>query len=235
MYLDFAKVDHEILIRKLELFGIKGKLLAWIKDFLLNRQQLVTVFGVHSVLTLVLSGVPQGSVLGPILFLIYIDDLQSCLEGSNSGSFADDTRLNKTITCCEDVTVLQNDLLRVIEWASSNNMALHENKFELLCYKTPKSILVRELPFLAEWQFYRTSSDQLILPSLSVNDLGVHLSSDLKWSAKVNEAVASANKMANWALSVFSDRSQDVMLTLFKRMVRSKLEYSFPVWNPSLM
>ena len=110
VYLDFAKafdkMDHEILIRKLELFGIKGKLIAWIKDFLLNRQQLVTVFGVHSVLTLVLSGVPQGSVLGPILFLIYIDDLQSCLGGSNSGSFADDTRLNKTITCCEDVTVM---------------------------------------------------------------------------------------------------------------------------------
>ena len=62
---------------------------------------------------------------------------------------ADDTRLNKTITCCEDVTVLQNDLLRVIEWASSNNMALHENKFELLSYKTPKSILVRELLFTA--------------------------------------------------------------------------------------
>ena len=80
VYLDFAKafdkVDHEILIRKLELFGIKGKLLAWIKDFLLNRQQLVTVFGVHSVLTLVLSGVPQGSDLDPILFLIYTDDLQ---------------------------------------------------------------------------------------------------------------------------------------------------------------
>ena len=83
VYLDFAKafdkVDHEILIKKLKLFGINGKLLAWIKEFLLDRNQLVTINGVHSALALVLSGVPQGSVLGPILFLIYIDDIQNCL------------------------------------------------------------------------------------------------------------------------------------------------------------
>ena len=101
VYLDFAKafnkVDHEILLQKLHIFGVRGKLHDWIKDFLLNRSQLVTVSGVHSVLALVLSGVPQGSVLGPILFLIYIDDLNNCLEGSSSGSFADDTRLSKSI------------------------------------------------------------------------------------------------------------------------------------------
>ena len=239
VYLDFAKafdkVDHEILLQKLHIFGVRGKLHDWIKDFLLNRSQLVTVSGVHSVLALVLSGVPQGSVLGPILFLIYINDLNNCLEGSSSGSFADDTRLSKSIACCSDVLILQQDLLNVIKWAKSNNMALHEDKFELLSYRTPRSKLLQELPMTAEWEKYTTSSGQDILPSNKVKDLGVHLSPDLRWATQVSEAVQSANKMANWVISVFTDRSKVVMLTLFKTMVRSRLEYSCPVWNPSLM
>ena len=164
-------MDHEILLQKLHIFGVRGKLHDWIKDFLLNRSQLVTVSGVHSVLALVLSGVPQGSVLGPILFLIYIDDLNNCLEGSSSGSFADDTRLSKSIACCSDVLILQQDLLNVIKWAKSNNMALHEDKFELLSYRTPRSKLLQELPMTAEWEQYTTSSGQDILSSNKVKDL----------------------------------------------------------------
>ena len=87
----------------------------------------------------------------------------------------------------------------------------------------------------AEWEQYTTSSGQDILPSNKVKDLGVHLSPDLRWATQVSEAVQSANKMANWVISVFTDRSKVVMLTLFKTMVRSRLEYSCPVWNPSLM
>ena len=169
------------------------------------------------------------------IFLIYIDDLNNCLKGSSSGSFADDTRLSKSIACCSDVLILQQDLLNVIKWAKSNNMALHEDKFELLSYRTPRSKLLQELPMTAEWEQYTTSSGQDILPSNKVIDLGVHLSPDIRWATQVSEAVQSANKMANWVISVFTDRSKVVMLTLFKTMVRSRLEYSCPVWNPSLM
>ena len=91
---------------------------------------------------------------------------------------------------------------------------------------------------VSEWKiitWYTTSSGQDILPSNKVKDLGVHLSPDLRWATQVSEAVQSANKMANWVISVFTDRSKVVMLTLFKTMVRSRLEYSCPVWNPSLM
>ena len=128
------------------------------KTFYLNRTQLVTVSVIHSVLALVLSGITQGYVLGPILVLIYVDDLNNCLEGSSSGSFADDTRLSKSIACCSDVLILQQNLLNVIQWAKSNNMALHEDKFELLSYRTPRSKLLQELPMTAEWEKYTTSS-----------------------------------------------------------------------------
>ena len=99
-------------------------------------------------------------------------------------------------------------------------MALHEDKFELLSYRTPRSKLLQELPMTAEWEKYTTSSGQDILPSNKVKDLGVHLCPDLRWATQVSEAVQSANKMANWVISVFTDRSKVVMLTLFKTCVK---------------
>ena len=143
IYLDFAKafdkVDHELLIAKLQSCGITGNLLKWIQNFLTDRYQYVNISGCKSVLALVISGVPQGSVLGPILFLIYINDLEDCVKNSNAESFADDTRLGKRITSLEDVRLLQEDLYRVIEWAKQNNMKLHEEKFELLNYRGSQS------------------------------------------------------------------------------------------------
>ena len=237
IYLDFAKafdkVDHEILIQKLKLHGIKGQLLIWIQNFLINRKQSVMVDGHHSTFSFVISGVPQGSVLGPILLLIYINDLQDCLKGSTAGSFADDTRLTKSISSIEDTKTLQEDLAHVVQWSNANNMSLHEDKFEFLSYQSPNSKLLRELPFTSEWLKYNSSTGQTIYPTNIVKDLGVHLSSDFKWSSHVNTIVNSANMMANWVLSVFADRSQTMMLTLYKSLIRSKLEYCCPVWNPS--
>ena len=102
IYLDYAKafdkVDHEILLAKLRRLGVKGKLLKWIKNFLSeNRFQTVLMNGKRSFLASVLSGVPQGSVLGPLLFLVYINDLVSNIKQSKVSSFADDTKISRTI------------------------------------------------------------------------------------------------------------------------------------------
>ena len=105
-----------------------------------------------------------------------------------------------------------------------NNMVLHDSKFEYLAYRTASSKLLEELPL-----------GQDHTPASSVKDLGVHLSPDMKWSFQATIAAQNANKMANWVLSVFSDKSKDVLLTLYKSIVRSRLEYSCPVWNPSSM
>ena len=112
---------------------------------------------------------------------------------------------------------------------------LHDSKFRYLTYRTASSKPLEELPFTAQWVHYSTPSDQDLAPASSVKDLGVNLSPGMKLSLQATIAAQNANKMANWVLSVFSDRSKDVLLTLYKSIVRSRLEYSYPVWNPSSM
>ena len=236
IYLDFAKafdkVDHAVLLAKLGRYGIGGNALRWIKEFLLNRKQAVVVEGHKSSFQPVISGVPQGTVLGPILFVLYINDLLDSISYSKGFSFADDTKLIGAIREMSSVGLLQNDLNIVIEWSRVNNMELHEQKFEVVSYPLNKSKALRELPFYPETVEYSTPRGYIISPQETVRDLGVYISNNRSWGPHIEKTVQGARKMAAWALSAFRDRSQVVMLTLYKSMVRSKLEYCCPVWNP---
>ena len=109
-------------------------------------------------------------------------------------------------------------------------MQLNETKFEVINYKLNKSLLLRELPFSNEEYSYSLTNGDTIEPTQTVRDLGVLLSNDCSWTPHIHQMLKTAKKMASW---VFSDRSPFLMLTLFKTMVRSRLEYCCPVWNPS--
>ena len=237
IYLDYAKafdkVDHNILLAKLKRYGIDGKLFDWIEQFLTERVQTVVVEGRKSTLKLVLSGVPQGTVLGPILFIMYIDDQIEALISSKGLSFADDTKLLRRICDILSHILLQEDLINIIHWSQLNNMLLNETKFEVVNYHLNKSIFLRNLPFTVEHQQYTLPDGTIIEPTPTVRDLGVLLSEDCSWSPHIHQMLQSARTIASWVLSVFRDRSPLLMLTLFKAMVRSKLEYCCPVWNPA--
>ena len=115
-------------------------------------------------------------------------------------------------------------------------MKLHENKFELLTYRgsvTVNKAALSQCAFSNEFLQYRTSDNGILYPSSFVKDLGVYATPDLMSTIHVNKMVESANRMANWVLSVFMVRTAEVMLNLFKSMVRSMLEYCCPVWDPS--
>ena len=126
VYLDFAKafdkVDFLATMKKLHGMGISGKLGNWIYEFLTNRKQAVLVNGATGTHFEVKSGVPQGSVLGPLLFLVLISDIDEGILSAFLSSFADDTRVAKGIKTVEDVEALQTDLQAIFKWSEENNM-----------------------------------------------------------------------------------------------------------------
>ena len=129
----FDKVDIGILCHKMRDLGIHGTLAIWIHNFLTKRKQVVIANGAKSSISEVKSGVPQGTVLGPLLFLIMINDISHISESFIS-IFADDTRLKKVINNEEDLESFQEDLEKLYDWAQKNNMAFNGSKFELLRY-----------------------------------------------------------------------------------------------------
>ena len=138
IYLDFAKafdvVDYDILMRKLKELGITGTLGFWIHSFLSNRKQTVSVNSSKSVTQEVKSGVPQGSVLGPVLFLIMISDIDKEILHSVASVFADDTKLKHVIESMNDCRNLQSDLNTIFAWGEANNMRFNHLKFQSMKY-----------------------------------------------------------------------------------------------------
>ena len=129
----FDKVDHEGLILKLEHLGIRNSLLNWIRSFLIGRNQRVVIEGKESSPTKVLSGVPQGTVLGPLFFLVYINDISKGLsEGTKLKLFADDSLLYRTIKDPSDSDILQKDLNTLQIWEKKWKMEFHPDKCQLL-------------------------------------------------------------------------------------------------------
>ena len=176
--LDFSKafdtVPHNKLLHKLEAYGVRGKLHAWITSFLCNRQMKVLVDGERSSETEVLSGVPQGTVLGPLLFLVHINDLPDAVR-SKVRLFADDCLLYRKIKTAKDQEELQNDLSKLEIWAKNWGMKFNAKK----CY-------ILSISNKGKSKFYEL--DNYILKHVDNNPyLGLILSKDLKWSTHIDQ------------------------------------------------
>ena len=159
-----------------------------------------------------------------VLFIIFINDIYDVVTSSHIRSFADDTRLTKIIYTKDDQLLLQKDLHAVIKWANDNNMALHEQKFELLQHGT-------KLDLKGEASHQYTVSEHVNIAAKSlVEDLGVSIHESLKWSDHIQKVSKCAMKMGGWILRTFHTRNRFVMLTLFKSLVRSRIVYCSPLW-----
>ena len=228
IYLDFAKafdkVDHSLVLKKLSILGIRGKILGWIKSFLTNRTQKVVVNGFLSEPAPVISGVPQGSVLGPLLFLILIGDIDKDIATSFVSSFADDTRLSRAVSGVTDASALQTDLEMVYQWAIDNNMMFNGKKFEALRYGA-NDVLKATTSY--------TSPDGSIIPDKDhLRDLGVTMSADGSFRQHISQMCQSARNMCGWILRTFRSRSPELMLTLWKSLVLPILDYCSQLWCP---
>ena len=205
VYLDFAKafdkVDIGITLRKLKSLGIQGEIGRWLTNFLTNRKQTVLVDGRKSAPQHVTSGVPQGSVLGPLLFMILIGYIDQNIAFSFISSFADDTRVSGHIENFEDIQLLQADLDAVYNWVESNNMEFNSDKYELLRYRLRGSTVQNSAS-------YKSNIGSEIEEKAHVKDLGVKLSSDATFSGHVGEKFASVKTKIEWVLRTFRTRER---------------------------
>ena len=229
VYLDFSKafdkVDHGILLHEMKRLGIGGKIGRWIRAFLQERTQQVSVEKSLSDTVNVASGVPQGTVLGPVLFLIVLLTIDENIHYCTLGSFADDSKLIKFVENKQDTIQLQEDLQTVYEWADKVNMKLNGKKFQLLRYGTNNK--------LKQDTEYTTSEGNTIESCESCRDLGIVLSSEGDFAQHIQKVTKSAFQMCGWILRTFHTREIDPMITLFKSLVLSRLDYGSIVYHPS--
>ncbi|CAB4001946.1 Hypothetical predicted protein [Paramuricea clavata] len=183
VYLDFAKafdtVDHNILLHKLKHYGVSGQLYAWFEDYLSGRCQRVVVDGVASSWAPVTSGVPQGSILGPVLFAIFINDLPNVLPDETSAAlYADDTKVYKSIKSEDDCQILQHrHALTSLEcWSHDNNLDFDQSKCKVLTITRKRTPLVH---------VYHMNSKELLRVDKE-KGLGVCVSTNFSWDVHIH-------------------------------------------------
>ena len=227
IYLDFAKafdkVDHHILFHKLKQAGIGGKLGIWLSSFLIGRLQQVKVGNILSDKAQVISGVPQGTVLGPILFLIMINDIDNNVEHSNVTLFADDTRVGRSISDEDDIVNLQVDLNKIYAWQDANNMKFNAGKFEAIKYGSNKNLKY-------DYCYLTPGAEDNIEETETVKDLGVLLDNDLNFTSHVNKVISKVNMKVGWIFRNFNTRNATILKPLWKSLIQPHIDYCSPLW-----
>ena len=223
VYTDFAKafdsVPHKKLLAKAYNLGLRGQLYTWIENFLNNRRQRVMVGQSKSEWAPVISGIPQGSVLGPVLFLLFINDMPDRVN-SMIKLFADDAKLFRAIENIDDYTSLQDDIDRLHKWSIDWQLPFNVSKCKIMHMgkKNPEHT-------------YTMNDIELETVKLE-NDLGVTFDIDMKFQQHINKMVAKANSRVGIVRRCFSRLDVDSIKTLYKSFVRPILEYCMTVWNP---
>lgn len=218
----FDKVSHSRLLYKLERYGVSPPVCGWIKSFLSDRTQQVVVDGESSESVPVTSGVPQGTVLGPSLFLVFINDMPEYTTHSTVRLFADDTIVYLTISSIDDCLKLQEDLSNLERWESDWLMEFHPGKCNILRITKKRSIVKYD---------YKLHGRTLE----SVSDakyLGLTISDDTSWNKHIDKTTAKGNQRLGFLKRNLKINSKDIKAQAYKSLVRPTLEYSSSVWDP---
>ncbi|KAJ8272727.1 hypothetical protein GJAV_G00092740 [Gymnothorax javanicus] len=228
VYIDFSKafdtINHRFLIHKLKSYGIGSNLLNLVQSYLTDRTQKVVISGCCSPSSYVPSGVPQGSIIGPLLFDIYVNDVCDVPTHSVPLIYADDTKLSREIITLQDCVLLQNDLDSFYRWCVAWKLLVNVIKTMVISFSTKRN--------------HVQYNDQLNGHSLrrvtEIKDLGVTLSADLSFTIHVNNICSQAYRMLGLIKRSCKDfQSVESLQTLYVSLVRSKLEYCSQVWSPN--
>jgi hypothetical protein len=228
IYFDLSKafdsVPHNLLVQKIQTFGINGKLLRWIENYLKNRRQRVTMEGTNSEWLPVTSGVPQGSILGPILFILYINDLPDILSSDTlCAIFADDTKIYRQINTTKDQQELQKDIDNIAAWGRKWGLTFNAKKTVHLPIATKTK---------HDTKYLMDNSE--IHKCTSTTDLGIEVSENLKWNQHIEKITKKASQRLGLIIRTLGyDAPLKAKKTAYISLVRSILETGSQIWSPT--
>lgn len=227
IYIDFKKafdlVDHSLLITKLYRYGVPKCIIIWIQNYLDNRKGKVKVNGVFSMIFGISSGVPQGTHIGPILFIIFVNDIIDIFKSSLALLFADDLKLYLKIKDLMDCLLLQDDLDNLFQWCTDNFMSVNILKTKIMSY-TRKVTRI---------DYNYSMNDAVLCRTDIIKDLGINFDSKLDFEFHCNKILTSANRTWYNILRNCSDfKDPNVIKTLYLSLVRSKITYGSIIWRP---
>ena len=219
----FDKVSHRHLLHKLKIYKFGDIYIKWIQSFLSNRRQKVLVNGSESEWQPVTSGIPQGSVLGPMLFVLFINDLPEHLS-NNSQLFlyADDTKIFRKIESEYDRQLLQEDIFSMCEWSENWLLKFHPDKCKTMT--------------LGQTDVEHTYSLKPTLPPMQVSeaekDVGVIIDNKLRFDQHISEKVNKANAIVGALRRSFEYLDKGIFIQLYKALIRPHMEYAQSIWSP---
>ena len=223
IYLDFQKafdkVPHQRLIRQLKSHGMRNSIINWVEQWLTDRRQRVVVDGEVSSWKSVLSGVPQGSVLGPILLLVYINDLEEGVTGKIM-KFADDTKLFRKVKEIGDKRNLQNDIDKLVKWSEKWQMLFNFGKCKCLHTWPGNTGMNYEM------------GGTILSKTVKENDLGVTLNATMNVSEQCRIAASKGNQVLGMIRRNITYKEKSLIIPLYKAIVRPHLEYCIQAWSP---
>lgn len=227
VYTDFAKafdkICHYTLLYKLWQLGIHGDLFRWIKSYVENRTQSVVVSGFISSSKCISSGVPQGSHLGPLLFILYINDIVKSLSHSNILLYADDAKIYRVIRSNADCELLQNDLSNFETFCRENNLFINPDKCKIISFSRKK---------IASSFNYRLCNSDLVRVK-EIRDLGVIMDDKLSFVPHIDSVLSKSFKQLGMILRISKPfRNPLTLKILYNSYVRSRLEFACGVWRP---